>query len=240
MPKHVTYKSTSNSRKINVYKKAIRCLGIAESFKKENKYAVLVGVVMRSDFIIDGVYIERVTVGGMDSTEAVIRMYHNAGRNDINFLLINGVIISYYNIIDLNKLFNSVKIPIISITYRESKGLEEILKKLFPDWRERIEVYRRNGKRIPLPLKTGHIIYVRYLGVDFRECMHLVNKFTIEGKHPEPVRIAKIIARSINRYLCCNLRELNCEGARESVHINENITKRRNFLSGENKHYRAC
>jgi len=198
------HENTSKFRKINVYKKAIRCLGIAESFRKENKYAVLVGVVMRSDFLIDGVYIERVTVGGMDSTKAVIRMYYNTGRNDINFILINGVIISYYNIIDLSEVFNSVKIPVISVTYRESKGLEEIIRKNFPDWKERVEVYRKNGKRVPLPLRTGYIVYVRYFGVDFRECMHLVNKFTVEGKHPEPIKVAKMIARSVNKYMCCS------------------------------------
>ena len=35
-------------------KKAIRALGIAESFRKEDRYSTLAGVVMRSDLIIDG------------------------------------------------------------------------------------------------------------------------------------------------------------------------------------------
>jgi endonuclease V-like protein UPF0215 family len=40
---------------LNVYQKAIRALGISESFiKGVSKKSVLAGVIMRSDMVIDG------------------------------------------------------------------------------------------------------------------------------------------------------------------------------------------
>ena len=187
----------TTGRKINIHKKAIRCLGIAESFRKNQRFAVLAGVVMRSDLIIDGVYLSKATIGGMDATEAIIKMFKGMKRNDIKLIMINGVVISYYNIIDLHEVYKQTGVPLISITYRESKGLENIIKDIFDDWEKRIEVYRKNGKRVPIVLKTGHTVFVRYLGLTYRDCQKLVNKFVVEGKHPEPIRIAKIVARSI-------------------------------------------
>ncbi|MGH9910516.1 MAG: DUF99 family protein, partial [Nitrososphaerales archaeon] len=42
-------------RRLHIEKKAIRALGIAESFVKSQNQSVLAGVVMRSDMIIDGI-----------------------------------------------------------------------------------------------------------------------------------------------------------------------------------------
>jgi len=178
------------------YKKAIRCLGIAESFKRTKKKSVLAGVVMRTDLVIDGVSLTHITVGGMDATEGVIKIYKQLRRSDINLLMLNGCIISWYNIIDLSRVYDELRVPLICVTYRESEGIEEILKK-FDDADRRIEVYRKNGKRIPMKLKTGHKVYIRYYGLKERDVRVVLNRFTLSGSIPEPLRVAKLIARSV-------------------------------------------
>jgi uncharacterized protein len=63
---------------VHVEKKAIRALGVAESFRKgnvsssSNNKAILAGVVMRSDLVIDGMVYGYSTIRGMDATERVI------------------------------------------------------------------------------------------------------------------------------------------------------------------------
>ncbi|MEM4765961.1 MAG: DUF99 family protein, partial [Nitrososphaerota archaeon] len=59
-------------------KKGVRALGVAESFRKGiGGRAVLAGVVMRGDFVIDGVVFGECTVGGMDATDGILEMYRS-------------------------------------------------------------------------------------------------------------------------------------------------------------------
>ncbi|MDD3111717.1 MAG: DUF99 family protein, partial [Methanofollis liminatans] len=84
---------------MHVAKKGLRVLGIAESFRGRDR-SVLAGVVMRRDRVIDGVEIGEVTVGGMDATAAVIALFFDFEREDVNLIMLSGCIIAWYNIID--------------------------------------------------------------------------------------------------------------------------------------------
>jgi endonuclease V-like protein UPF0215 family len=191
----------TKSFSLNVHKKGIRALGISESFiKNVSKNSILAGVVMRADMIVDGFTFSKVKVGGIDATQKIITMYKTLRRDDINILLLNGCIISWYNVIDLHKIADVTGLPLISVTYRESKGLETYIKENFPDdWHHRIEVYHKNGPRKLLRLKTNHIIYTRFLKLKENEALALLNKFTLNGAVPEPLRLARLLARSIMR-----------------------------------------
>jgi hypothetical protein len=119
--------------RLNVHKKGIRALGISESFiKNVSKHSVLAGVVTRSDMIIDGFIFSRVKVGGMDATKKIIEMYRALRREDVNLLLLNGCVISWYNVIDLIRVSEEVELPLICVTYEESEGLEKYFEELFP------------------------------------------------------------------------------------------------------------
>ena len=112
-------------------KKGIRALAIAESFKMSCKFAVIAGVVMRRDLIIDGVGFTKSTLKGNDSTQNIISMYQRMQRNDVNCIFIGGAIISMYNIIDANKIHQYTGIPVIAITFRNSEGIANTIKKAF-------------------------------------------------------------------------------------------------------------
>ena len=188
---------------LHVHKKAIRALGVSESFRKGvGGKSVLAGVVMRSDMVIDGFTFGFAEVGGMDSTDRITEMYKNLNREDVNLLLLNGCVISWYNVVDLQKLHEETEIPLICVTYEESPGLERYFKELFPeDWEYRVSVYHKNGGRTEFRLKTGHTVYVRFLGVSREDAEGVLNKFTLHGAVPEPLRVARLLARSLMRTL---------------------------------------
>ncbi|MBO3757691.1 MAG: DUF99 family protein [Thermoproteota archaeon] len=183
---------------VSLSKKAIRVLGIAESFRETSKKSILAGVVMRGDFLIDGFSFSFVTLRGNDATDSLIKLYTKLNRKDINVLMIGGIVISLYNIIDIDEVYKSLKIPIITVTYNESEGLEEHIIRNFPnDYQERLEVYRRLGKREKLMLKTNKEVFVRAEGISIESCKALLNRFTLNGKIPEPIRVARLLARSL-------------------------------------------
>ena len=184
-------------RRLHIEKKAIRTLGIAESFKKSEKQSVLAGVVMRSDMIIDGVAYANATVRGDDATDAVIRLYTSLDRTDINFVMLGGLIISMYNMINIVRLHEMLKVPIIGVTFEESEGLDGHIKRQFPDsWESKIEAYHQLGSREEIKLKTGYSVFVRTEGINTRNAKQAVNKFLLQGSVPEPIRVARLIARA--------------------------------------------
>lgn len=177
-------------------KKAIRALGIAESFRPTAKKSTLAGVVVRTDLVVDGFVFGAATVGGDDATDAVLRMYRRLNRGDVNLVMLAGCIISRYNIIDLDEVARRLALPVVCLTYNESKGLEGAIRRHFEHPEERLESYRKLGTRSRVVLRTGHVLYVRIAGVSQADTKSVLDAFTLQGGVPEPVRLAKLLARS--------------------------------------------
>jgi hypothetical protein len=188
---------------MHVAKSGLRALGIAESYSGREQ-STLAGVVMRKDLLIDGVAFARVTVGGSDATDAVIRLFSSLGRRDINLLMVGGSIIAWYNIIDPAAVQEATNLPIIVATYEESEGLAEDIRRHFPDDAGRLAAYRRLGDRIPVRLHTGYDLFIRPYGLSPEDAARLCNDFTHEGRVPEPIRVARLIARGIVRSSECS------------------------------------
>jgi len=187
------------TQRLHIDKRGIRALGISESFiKSKSKRSVLAGVVMRADLIVDGFSFALTTVGGVDATTSVIELYQKLARKDINLILLNGCVISWFNIISLGRVHKDTGLPLICITYEESEGLERYLLEYFRnEAEEKIKRYRENGEREELKLHTGKTIFARYLGIDREEALRILNKFTLQGAVPDPLRIARLLARTI-------------------------------------------
>jgi endonuclease V-like protein UPF0215 family len=182
---------------LHLEKKGLRGLAIAESFKQGNKTSRLAGVIIRRDFIIDGFVFGNCTIEGDDATDAILGMYARLGRDDINFIMISGLIIAMYNIIDIKKINQVTKIPVIAVTYLESEGLEDAIKHHFPDdYETKIIQYNKLGARTPITLHTGHKLYLRTEGCLTSEAQKLVDEFTLQGSNPEPLRLAQLLART--------------------------------------------
>ncbi len=177
-------------------KKAIRALGVAESFRPTEKKSALAGVVMRTDLVVDGFVFGATTVGGEDATSAVLRMFRKLRRADVNLILLSGCIISHYNIIDVDDLAKRSGLPVVCLTYNESKGVEHAIREHFERPEERIERYRKLGGRAPVLLHTGHTAYVRSSQISDADAKRVLDAFTIQGGVPEPIRLARLLARS--------------------------------------------
>jgi endonuclease V-like protein UPF0215 family len=182
---------------LNINKKGIRVLAIAESFKKQKPNSILTGVVMRKDLVIDGIIFGKATIGGNDATQNIIEMYNNLERNDIGFILLDGMIISMFNIVDGETIYNSTGVPVIIITFNTSTGIDNIIKKIFPDsYETRVKLIQKLGKRDKILLKTNKFLLIRTWGIKLEDAVRLLNSFLLQGSIPEPIKLAKIISRA--------------------------------------------
>ena len=186
---------------VRYFKKGFRALGIAECFRKGlGKRSILAGVVMRADGLVDGFSFSTATVGGLDATEAILRLYERLRRKDVNVMMLNGCVISWFNVVDLHEVSERTGRPLICVTYEPSPGLEPYFKQYFPgDWRERLAIYERNGPRKEVRLRTGHVVFIRAVGLDEEDALRVLDRFTLHGSIPEPLRLARLLARAALR-----------------------------------------
>jgi len=184
------------------WKTGVRVLAIAESFSREDNKSIVAGIVMRGDFRIDGFGICRPKVGGTDSTSSLISLYQRLERPDIRAWMLSGSLISWFNIIDIVELHEATEVPVVCVTYNPSEGIEKYLKEYFPeDWEPRLQIMERAGPRMEVTLKTGHVVYLSVSGLSKTRAKQLVNQFTLDGKIPEPIRVARIEAAGLHRDL---------------------------------------
>ena len=185
-------------RHLHLEKKGIRGLAIAESFSQNSKKSVLSGIVMSTDLVIDGFVFGHSTIGGDDATDAILEMYEKLDRQDVSFLLISGIVISLYNIVDVKKISEKIGLPVIGITYEESPGIEEAIKHHFPEsYESKLAKYSKLGLREKITLHTSYNLYVRNEGCTVLETTQLLDKITLQGSIPEPLKIAQILANTL-------------------------------------------
>ena len=151
---------------------------------------------MRRDLIIDGMAYGSATIGGDDATDSIISIHRSLARDDINCIMLDGLVISMYNITDGDRVSGETGLPVIAITFEDSKGLEDSIRHHFDDWQSKLAQYQKLGRREQVTLKTGKNLFTRCWGLNQRRAVALLDSFTLQGSIPEPIRVAKLAARS--------------------------------------------
>jgi endonuclease V-like protein UPF0215 family len=180
-------------------KKQIRLLGVDDSpFTFTEKYATVIGVVMRGGEYFEGVIKNQVSVDGTDATHVCKEMIKNTRhRKQLRALMLDGVALGGFNVVDIDEIYASTGLPVITIT-REKPDFEKIkiaLQKNFDDWSERLDLMTK-GELYEV-LTSHNPIYVKCAGISIEETKEIIKLSTIRGVVPEPIRVAHLIASGI-------------------------------------------
>jgi len=181
-------------------KAGVRALGIAESYREST--STLAGVVVRASRVVDGFGFDRCTVGGSDATDAIVRIVDQLDREDVRYLLVSGIALSWFNIIDLRRIHRETDLPVVSVTYEESEGLASAIEEAFDDpavVERRLATYRAQPSRRPVTV-NDETVYVRSVGLDDGAATDVVRGFTPEGGRPEPIRVAGLVASGADKF----------------------------------------
>ncbi|MCK5301925.1 MAG: DUF99 family protein, partial [Candidatus Thorarchaeota archaeon] len=123
-------------------------------------------------------------------------------RSDIRAWMLGGSAISWFNIIDLISLHERTGVPVVCVTYHASEGIEKYLREYFPsEWEKRLAVLERAGERTLVPLKSGYSVYINNIGMSLEKARQLVDLFTLDGRIPEPIRVARLLAATLRQDL---------------------------------------
>jgi len=178
-------------------KSGARALGVAESYRAEtSRFA---GAVVRASRVADGFVFSTATVGGSDATETVCKMVDRLDREDVRYLLVAGIAPAWFNILDLQQIYDHADLPVISVTFESSPGLEGAIREAVDDpnaVQDRLATYRAQPERRPVSV-NDETVYVRSVGLDDSTAADVVRAFTPEGGRPEPLRVARLAARGL-------------------------------------------
>lgn len=180
-------------------KSGVRALGVAESAGADAERSTLAGAVVRADRTVDGCSLGTCTVGGMDVTEAVGDLYARLDREDIRYVLVAGVALAWYNLLDMQALSERVQRPVISVSFEDSPGLADAIREGVSDPAPRMEIYESLPERHTVEI-NGEQRFLRVVGCDPETAATVVRGFTPHGGRPEPLRVARLLARAAEEW----------------------------------------
>ncbi len=179
-------------------KPQIRILGIDDG-SLQGEDILLVGVVFRGGFWIDGLlscWIER---DGQDATQKIIDMVKNTRHEDLRIIMTDGITFAGFNTIDIQEISEKTHLGVIPVM-RKLPDFEKIKKalELFPDREEKWECFVKAGPIHTIKVHRGNL-YFQYKGLEREEAEKVIELTSMHSQLPEPVRVAHIIATGVIR-----------------------------------------
>lgn len=176
-------------------KKEARILGIddgpCDKWKKGR--VLVVGVVYRGGSHPDGIISTSAKADGEDATKNIIKMINKCKfRNQLQSIMIKGLAVAGFNVIDVKELSKKTGIPVLVIIrsfpdYKQIfKGLDKLKKKKA----------RKLIEELPKPKKFGKIWY-QPINMTSSMAKELIKLTAIRADIPEPLRVAHLIAAGI-------------------------------------------
>ncbi|MEM2842597.1 MAG: DUF99 family protein [Candidatus Bathyarchaeia archaeon] len=168
--------------------------------RNSNLRKTLLVAVKLKGFTIKNVFLDEITIDSLDVTSVLTNLLKG---KDFNLIFLSGVSFAGFNLIDVEKLFDVFNKPIIVVAEEKPNNLavKKALKLHFKDWVERWKIVRKLGRlyRVKIDLYKNPL-YFEVFGIRHDKARKIIKSFSLFGKAPEPVRIARIIARGLSDY----------------------------------------
>jgi endonuclease V-like protein UPF0215 family len=193
-----------NRKSFRVIKPEIRVLGVDDgAFTPHVEgQVIVVGVVFRGGYWLDGVMHTEIAVDGFDATDKISSMITSSPHyKQLRVVMLNGITFAGFNIVNVKKLNTATKLPIITVT-REKPDFAKIREALQhlshrdERWRtilsagETMEVTTRNAKAK---------VYMQIAGVSKDDAQKILRLTSTRSNIPEALRVAHLIASGISQ-----------------------------------------
>lgn len=168
------------------------------SFLKVITRKALLAAVLLRGLEIKDVKIAKITVDGLDATKKFAGILN---QWMFDAVILAGVSFAGFNIIDPTMIHERFGRPVIIIsrTKPHNKAVKRALQRHFEDWAIRWEVFEKLGAIHEVTvLAEEPPVYVETVGVDIRWACNLIQALAVCGRVPEPIRVARLIARGLS------------------------------------------
>lgn len=165
-------------------------------FSKPDRYCFLVGVLVACNSI-EQVLLDRIQVDGKDGTQKVVSLARRSKGAGV--IMLPSVSLGGFNVIDPYRLHRRLRLPVIVANPERPRlrAVQEALRRHFPDWKQRVRVFDLMGSPDALHLGRNGVLYFYPVGIPATTARIILRHITYFGKKPEPLRIARILARAL-------------------------------------------
>lgn len=184
---------------LRVIKPEIRLLGVDDApFIPHTKGKLeLIGVVFRGGYWVEGLMKTKITIDGLDVTDNLSFVIKKSRHfKQLQVVMLNGIMFGGFNVVDLNKLHLTTKLPIISII-RKKPNLSAIKKamKNLPNFEKRWKIVLEAGEIFESPAKDNKSkIFFQTRGISKEDAYKIIRLTSTRSNLPEVLRVAHIVA----------------------------------------------
>ena len=172
------------------------------AFARSDRYAPIAAVVVTLPERLEAVRLGRVRVDGTDGSRRVLGLIRSLGPLDgVRAVLVDGAVVGGFNVLDLATLHRELRLPVVAVTRRppEFARIHSALTKWFPRSAERRWTLLRAHRLFPVPT-AGRPILAAAVGCSRADAVRLVQRSSVRGYWPEPVRLAHLVASAGRRH----------------------------------------
>ena len=183
-------------------KKESRILGVDDSpFNKfKDKECLVIATVFRGGNYMDGLLSTKVRVDGQNSTKKLIQIIKKTKHmGQLQCIMINGIALAGFNVIDIHQLNKKTKLPVIIIIRKKPnfKKIKKALKKADKkNWKKKLKLMEKAGKIYRLKSKNKNL-YFQIAGVEEKRAKEIIKISATHAIIPEPLRISHLIASGV-------------------------------------------
>jgi len=166
------------------------------AFDRSDRYAPLAAVMVTLPERLEAARLGQVRVDGTDGTRRVLGLVRSLGSLDgARAVLLDGAVVGGFNVLDLEAIHRALRLPVVAVTRRppEFDRIRSALAKWFPRSAERRWSLLKAHRLFPVPT-TGRPILAAAVGCSRLDAVRLVQRTSVRGYWPEPLRLAHLVA----------------------------------------------
>ena len=189
-------------KKFRTIKPEIRVLGVDDGpFTPHRGSALVVGVVFRGGYWLDGVLSTKVRVDGFDATDKVAAMIVDSPHyRQVRVVMLDGVTFGGFNVVDIKRLNALTDMPVVVVT-REKPDFKQVhaaLKNL-PRSAERWRAVQNAGRIFEVQTRNrGGSVYMEICGISESDARRILRVTSTRSSVPEALRAAHLIASGVS------------------------------------------
>jgi hypothetical protein len=164
-------------------------------FQREHRGDVLVVATAYSDLCLQGVLSARVRRDGRNATSvtaSLIASSRFAAHTQAVFL--QGIALAGFNVVDIHELHEVLGIPVVVVA-RRAPDMDAIRAALLTRVRGGARKWALIERAGPMEPVAG--VFVQRAGISLAEAAALIERFAVNGRIPEPLRVAHLIAGGV-------------------------------------------
>lgn len=144
---------------------------------------------------LTGVVIGEVTKDGSDASQKLAHLVAESRfAGHLQLVMLQGIALGGFNVVDVADLRERLGMPVLVVARKlpDLAAVRYALLTQIPEGEQKWAMIERLG-----PLEAAGQVYIQRAGLTFAEAEAVIQRFTIHGNIPEPLRVAHLIAGAL-------------------------------------------